>query len=575
MQKKRVKLFVVTVVTMVFFLTATSALAAQPEIIWLESPAENQQVSYYNTDIFSDLPYAPAYYGEGLYSVTIEEGERIYTALSPDGAGTFRTGYVNQQGQWVIPPIYDWGNAFSQGVALVGQSMEEKRNGGTYGWTADRVIDINGTPIAAFDELDQQGYSITQVQNGYVLLFHRASIEEPIYYGIADLSGNLILPVTFFNAHLPQDGLCLAQTKKGYGFWDTTGNVMVQPQYEDAKDFSEGLAAVQQDGKWGFIDRTGEMAIAPVYDEVQSFSEGLAAVKVNGLWGFVNAFGQLTVPAQYEAVQMFSGSVAAVQQNDKWGCIDQNGDCILSCKYEEVRPCNDNRMAVKWQGRYGYFDGSGEKIIDFLYGAATDFHEGLTIASTGDFSNSQWNSYWRIGMRTEVYNHNTFGVIDRWGNSILAEEYLCISDFTDGTAICQRAADYKVGIIQAPSVSEQDPGTRNFIRLYFNDTSLNSEQSPIIQKGRTLVPLRTIAEALGADVLWDDVNQAAIIKTENRVLQLPINEEYAMVDGMQLSLDVPAQIVNGRTMVPLRFIAEQLQAQVQWNNTNRTVTISK
>lgn len=572
MQKKRVKLFLVT---MVFFLTATPALAAQPEIIWLESPAENQQVGYYNTDIFSDLPYAPAYYGEGLYSVTIEQRERIYTALSPDGAGTFLTGYVNQQGKWTILPVYNWGYSFSQGVALVGQSMEEKRNGSTYGWTANRVIDRNRTPIAAFDELDQQGYNMIQAQNGYVQLSYRASLETPVYYGITDLSGNLILPVTFLKAQLPQDGLCLAQTETGYGFWDTAGNAAILPQYEDAKDFSEGLAAVQQDGKWGFVDKTGELAIAPVYEEVQSFSEGRAAVKINSLWGFINASGELAVPAQYEAVQNFSEGVAAVQQNNKWGCINQKGDNILSCKYEDVRPCKDNRMAVKWQGCYGYFDASGEKIIDFLYGAATDFHEGLAIISTGDFSNSQWDSYWRVGMKTEVYNNNTFGVIDRWGNSILPEEYLCISDFTDGTAICQRATDYKVGIIQAPSVSEQDPNTRSFIRLYLNNTSLNSEQSPIIQNGRTLVPLRTIAEALNAQVSWDDVNQVAIIKTENSVLQLPIDNDIVIINDSQLQLDVPAQIINGRTMVPLRFIAEQLQAQVQWNNINRIVTISK
>jgi len=356
----------------------------------------------------------------------------------------------------VIPPIYDWGNAFSQRNALVGQSLEEKRNGGIYDWTADRVIDMNGTPIAALDELNQQGYNITQVQNGYVQISYRASIETPIYYGVADLAGTFILPTTFLNAHLPQGGLCLAQTENGYGFWDTTGKVMIQPQYEDAKDFSESLAAVQQNGKWRFIDRTGKMKITPTYDEVHSFSGGLAAVKINSLWGFINTSGKLMIPAQYDAVQDFSEGVAAVQQNNKWGCINQKGNIILPFNYEEVRPCSDNRMAVNWQGRYGYFDASGEKIIDFLYGAATNFHEGLAIISTGDFSNSQWDSYWHVGIKTKVYNDNTFGVIDRWGNSILPEEYLCISDFTNGTAICQRATDYKIGIIQAPSVSKQD-----------------------------------------------------------------------------------------------------------------------
>ena len=122
-------------------------------------------------------------------------------------------------------------------------------------------------------------------------------------------------------------------------------------------------------------------------------------------------------------------------------------------------------------------------------------------------------------------------------------------------------------------MQETDPGRRSFIRLYVNDISLNSEQSPFIQRGRTLVPLRTIAEALDAQVSWDSVNKVAIIKTEKRILQLPINEDIAIVDEKKVKLEVPAQILYGRTMVPLRFIAEELQAQVQWNNMDRTVTI--
>ena len=87
------------------------------------------------------------------------------------------------------------------------------------------------------------------------------------------------------------------------------------------------------------------------------------------------------------------------------------------------------------------------------------------------------------------------------------------------------------------------------------------------------MPLRTIAEALDAQVSWDSVNKVAIIKTEKRILQLPINEDIAIVDEKKVKLEVPAQILYGRTMVPLRFIAEELQAQVQWNNMDRTVTI--
>ena len=111
--------------------------------------------------------------------------------------------------------------------------------------------------------------------------------------------------------------------------------------------------------------------------------------------------------------------------------------------------------AVKWQNRYGYFDKNGEKVIDFLYGGAKNFHEGLAVVSSGNFAGVEDDKYWFVGAGlTTSYKNNQFGVIDRWGNEVLPEEYLCISDFEDGTAICQRNRDKKVGIIQAPAVQD-------------------------------------------------------------------------------------------------------------------------
>ena len=571
MQKTRIALFLIAIF---FFLMITPLWAMQPEITWIENPSEEYTVYYYGYDPFSDLRYQPAKYGKGLYAVNVLEGELDYTALSPDGCGTFYQGYVDQQGQWVIPPIYDWGTAFQDGYALVMQTMEEKRNGGISSWTTDRIIDINRNVIAAFDVLNQQGYHLFAMQDGYVRLSRRDNLQEPVHYGLATITGQLILPADFLTVHFPQNGLCLVQTEDGYGFWNTAGIETIPPQYEAAQDFSEGLAAIQQNGKWGFIDTTGKLVIAPVYDEVQPFCEGLAAVKMDALWGFIDTSGQLTIPVQYTMVQSFSEGVAAVQQNSKWGCIDQHGNTILPCQYQAVETCSDNRMAVKWQNRYGYFDTSGEKIIDFLYGAATDFHEGFAAVSSGDFSNCQWNSYWHIGIGSAVYNNNRFGVIDRWGHQVLPEEYLCISDFTDGTAICQRACDKKVGIIQAPEVSAVDPGKRSFIRLYCNNQLLPADQSPILVNSRTLVPLRIIAETFGADVAWDSQTQTSTIRQNARIITLSADEPTAEINGQQTALDAPAQILNGRTMVPLRFIAQQFGAQIQWDDASYSVYLS-
>ncbi len=551
----------------------TPAFAAQSEITWLKAPDADSTVSNYSYHVNEDSFYQRAQYAEGLYNVCVLQGELEYTALSPDGAGTFLTGCVDQQGQWIIPPVYNYGSSFSDGYAYVNQNTKEPINGGWSYGTVDRIIDKNGNVLSGIDQLVQQGYDIVAVQDGYVKLSFYDAATKSRCYGLASLTGDWIILPVFLDCNFPQNDLCFVQTANGYGYFNREGSLAITPQYQNAQDFSEGLAAVQQNGKWGFIDTTGAVQIDFLYDEVLPFEEGLAAVKMNHQWGFINKSGQVMIPVQYQAVNSFCEGVATVQQNSKWGCIDENGAVILPCKYEEVRSCSDGRIAVKWQGRYGYFDKNGEKIIDFLYGATTDFHEGLAIVSTGDFSNYTWPSFWQIRMKTVVYNNNRFGVIDRWGNRVLPEEYLCISDFADGTAICQRSSDYKVGIIQAPEVDAHDPGTRSFIRLYLNGKLLNTDQSPVLQQNRTLVPLRTVAEALSIDISWDEINKMVTVKTDTDTLNLPIDSTTAYLNGDGITLDVPATIVNGRTMVPLRFVAEQFQATVQWDGDSKIVTI--
>ncbi|MCL1878123.1 MAG: copper amine oxidase N-terminal domain-containing protein, partial [Defluviitaleaceae bacterium] len=91
--------------------------------------------------------------------------------------------------------------------------------------------------------------------------------------------------------------------------------------------------------------------------------------------------------------------------------------------------------------------------------------------------------------------------------------------------------------------------------------------APVIVDGRTLVPLRFIANMLGAVIHWDDATRQVTIVYDGRVLTFAIGE---MAPGM----DVPAQIIDGRTMVPLRFISEFFGAEVNWNEETRTIEVS-
>ncbi|ABR47135.1 copper amine oxidase domain protein [Alkaliphilus metalliredigens QYMF] len=112
------------------------------------------------------------------------------------------------------------------------------------------------------------------------------------------------------------------------------------------------------------------------------------------------------------------------------------------------------------------------------------------------------------------------------------------------------------------------------IKVTINNTYLNFEQPPVVEKGRTLVPLRAIFEALGAKVDWEDSTRTITGTKDSTVVRLQLGNSTATVNGTNITLQVPATSVNGRTVVPTRFIAESLGANVDWDGTTRTVIIT-
>ena len=96
---------------------------------------------------------------------------------------------------------------------------------------------------------------------------------------------------------------------------------------------------------------------------------------------------------------------------------------------------------------------------------------------------------------------------------------------------------------------------------------------PVIEKGRTLVPIRSIFEKMGAEVIWNGEEQKITIQDEYKTIEMMIGNKEALIyrkydfTGIpeKVTLEVPAQIVKNRTLLPLRFIAEALEAEVDWD----------
>lgn len=100
------------------------------------------------------------------------------------------------------------------------------------------------------------------------------------------------------------------------------------------------------------------------------------------------------------------------------------------------------------------------------------------------------------------------------------------------------------------------------------------DQPPVIEDGRTLVPVRKIFEALGADVSWDEETKTVTTNKGTKTVVLVIDSTEANAGDETIILDVPARIINGRTLVPVRFIADSFGVRVSWNNSERCVYLS-
>ncbi|WP_161822170.1 copper amine oxidase N-terminal domain-containing protein [Sporotomaculum syntrophicum] len=111
------------------------------------------------------------------------------------------------------------------------------------------------------------------------------------------------------------------------------------------------------------------------------------------------------------------------------------------------------------------------------------------------------------------------------------------------------------------------------IKVKLDDQLLTFDVQPSISNGRTLVPLRGIFEALGANVSWDGAARKIIATRGDLEITLVINGA-ANINGVIAPLDEPARIVSGRTLVPLRFVSEAMQCKVDWNGAAQTVTIT-
>lgn len=129
-----------------------------------------------------------------------------------------------------------------------------------------------------------------------------------------------------------------------------------------------------------------------------------------------------------------------------------------------------------------------------------------------------------------------------------------------------------IAIFSMPSAAMA--ASTNEVTVTLDGKQVSFDQPPVIQNGRTLVPMRAVFEAMGASVDWDTASQTVTSTRDGVTIVMTIGSNVMTKNGQAITLDVPAQIIGSRTLVPVRALGEAFGDTVEWDNATRSVTIT-
>jgi len=372
-----------------------------------------------------------------------------YRAMVKQGrlAGMHATGFIDQQGNVVIPPDYKSAKGFRDGLAAV----ETVR-----GWG---YVDKSGAWIIppTFKTADNFGNGLAPVA-GTKLLFplDEASNEKPLVQFI-DVHGKIAIAESFAGALPFSDGLAYVQSSEELGahLIDPSGKRVSQTiveltplfdyfvksvaapkvgdvqenyfvrmirsgpdkdgQYSFSPDDLNPFAVQTSDNelRYGYSDASGKVVIEPKYSNARVFTEGLAGVDIlPGKSGFIDKSGTFRIEAEYTAVQLFRNGLAWVNKDNKWFLINQQGE-VKSDVFDRLTSSPDYSSVSAFKGEQQFFFSDLVHGLDVSkYSTVRPFHDGLAA----------------------VEKDYRWGFIDTSGKLVIPMKYGAVGDFSEGVA---------------------------------------------------------------------------------------------------------------------------------------------
>ena len=299
------------------------------------------------------------------------EGRAAYgVSPTPSDIDHTKFGYIDEQGQVVVPAQFDEAQDFSEGLAAIAFNAGKKS---------------------------------------------KHEFRRPRRWGYIDRGGRMVITPQFRMARPFSGGLAAVQNLQAkWGYINPDGKIIVPFQFEDAASFSEGKAAVQIAEKFGFIDRTGTLIIPAQFLETGNFLEGIARVGItrgfpkawlaphqfdagSGKFGYIDANGHIVFEVEAVNVEDFSEGLAAFQVENQnaspytarpsvvtgrtgyiWcGYLDKAGNVAIPPRFQSCGPFAEGLANVVLDGSWQYVDSTGEKVLSTPYYWVAPFRRGL------------------------------------------------------------------------------------------------------------------------------------------------------------------------------------------------------
>ena len=304
----------------------------------------------------------------------VEEENILLYQVKHDGL----YGVINQYGEVVVEPIYEYIGDFSEGYATV-------RQGKKLGY-----IDENGTLL-----------TMIEFENAYSFSEGLAAVKVDGLYGFIDTTGQFVIEPQYKAAVSFSDGLAYVwkEEKEYWEFITPDGAMAFEVHYGNCGSFHDGLAKVRLTHSsdyytYGYMDKTGQVVISPITDgrtkdlPVADFSEGFAIMylekKDNSVVKvYVNTAGEILGGYEFQEAFDFSEGLAYAERDGICGYIDKTGEYVIMGA--SASWFLGGLASCRTEGKMGFIDKTGKYVIEPIYDICYyGFGHGYGVVSQGE-----------------------------------------------------------------------------------------------------------------------------------------------------------------------------------------------